>query len=215
MSDPAPSGTRIFLVDDHPAVRQGLSLLFGQAGHVVCGEAESIAETLERIELARPDVVLVDISLDNESGFDLLPILRERGIKSLVYSMHGDCATIEQTFSAGAGGYVTKRDNTDSLLEAVDDVMAGRRHVSYRAAQCLAQKVLAKGRGNRESLLSERESLILGLLQKVLTTSEIADQLNISPRTVESYYTRIIDKLKLDGMKSLRRYVLAAERENK
>ncbi len=205
--------TRVFLLDDHPAVRQGLSILFSQSGYTVCGEAGSIAETLANLEQAQPNIVLVDISLENENGFDLLEELRKRDIRSLVYSMHCDAVTIEKAFKAGASGYITKRDRIDALMEGVDDVMTGRRHVSSTAARALAEKVLTQETDNPDNVLSAREQTILGQLRQGKSTAEISQALNISPRTVESYYARIIDKLKLDGMKSLRRYVFNGARE--
>lgn len=206
MRNPESGHAAIFLVDDHPAVRQGLSMLFSHTGFAVCGEAGSIAETLAKLDEAKPDIVLVDISLENESGLVLLEELTRRHVKSIVYSMHGDAETIEKAFKAGAGGYITKRDNIDSLVDGVDDVMAGRRHLSFTAARILAEKVLKRDGQNPENILSERELAILRHIRRGKTTSEISEELHISPRTVESYYGRMIEKLKLSGMKALRHF---------
>ncbi len=199
---------RIFLIDDHPAVRQGLKLLLEQAEYIVCGEAEGSAETLERIAVSQTDLALLDISLGEENGLECISELRRRGIAVLVYSMHEDAGTIDKAFAAAAGGYVSKREQPDVLLAAVSDVLAGNRHISPRAAQSLAKRVLSSSEADREALLSEREKQILYRLGRGEANSEIAAGLAIGVRTVETYCSRMIDKLGLDGMKALRRYAI-------
>ncbi len=208
MTDSPLRNLKVFLVDDHPAVRQGLSLMLSQAEVFICGEAESIAETLTKLEQAVPDIVLVDISLDHESGFDLLPELHKQRIKSIIYTMHSDASSIEKAFRLGADGYVTKRDATSDLLEALSDVMNGKRHISKLSAQNLAASMIGGSSGQQQvHQLSDRELEIVELMRQGCSTADIAQELFISPRTVESYYARIIEKLKIDGMKSLRRYI--------
>ncbi len=209
MTDSSLHNIKVFLVDDHPAVRQGLSLLFSQTGLFICGEAGSITETLNKLEQAAPDIVLVDISLNQESGFDLLAELNKRSIKSIIYTMHSEPASIEKGFRLGANGYVTKRDATGDLLEALADVINGKRHISKLAAQSLASNLVGNGTtdSQQEHQLSDRELEIVEYMRQGCSTAEIAQELIISPRTVESYYARIIEKLKLDGMRSLRRHI--------
>jgi len=199
---------RILLVDDHPAVRQGLALLLHQEGFVVCGETESMAETLAILNEAAPDLVVVDLSLRGESGLELIRTLRNRQCATLVYSMHDDAAHVEQAFAAGGGGYVTKRELSETLLEGIRQVMAGQRYLSPQTAQCLASKALTASHTDQSHLLSERERQILTLLGQGEGNTDIAAALNISTRTVESYYARMIIKLNLDGMKELRRYAI-------
>ena len=207
----AGKAKRILLIDDHPAVRQGLKLLLAQENHVVCGEASSSAETLERIVSSQADLALLDISLGEESGLECIAELRRRGIAVLVYSMHEDAATIDKAFAAGANGYVSKREEPEVLLAAVADVLAGNRHISPRSAQSLANRVLSSPDAEREMLLSEREKQILFRIGQGESNAEIAAALAIGVRTVETYYTRMIDKLGLDGMKALRRYAIRKE----
>jgi two-component system, NarL family, invasion response regulator UvrY len=199
---------RIFLIDDHPAVRQGLKLLLAQEDHVVCGEASSSAETLVRIGSSQADLALLDISLGEESGLECIADLRRRGISVLVYSMHEDAVTIDRAFAAGADGYVSKREQPEVLLAAVADVLAGNRHISPRTAQSLAERAVASPDTAKEVLLSEREKQILYRLGQGESNAEIAAALAIGVRTVETYYARMIDKLGLDGMKALRRYAI-------
>lgn len=203
---------RIFLIDDHPAVRQGLKLLLSQEGHIVCGEAGSRVETFDRIGPSGADMTLLDISLGEESGLDLIAGLRALGITVLVYSMHEDAGTIEKAFSAGANGYVTKREMSDALLAAIADLRAGGRHVSPRAAQSLADRVLSSTKTDGTTALSEREQQVLAMLGRGESSADIAAACAISIRTVETYYGRIIEKLNLDGMKELRRHAIRSGR---
>jgi DNA-binding NarL/FixJ family response regulator len=202
------TGMRVILVDDHPAVRQGLALLFTQAGHTICAEAESRAETLALLDASRADIAIVDLSLGDESGLDLMKDLRERGVPVLTYSMHENFETIERAFGAGANGYVSKREASEVLLRATQEILKGRRFISPRAAQCLASSVLPPQEGHGGIPLSERETQIMHLLGQGDSNAEIAASLAISVRTVESYFSRIIDKLGIYGMKELRKYAI-------
>jgi two-component system invasion response regulator UvrY len=136
----ADKAKRIFLIDDHPAVRQGLKLLFEQVNYVVCGEADSSAETLERIKTSSADLALLDASLGEENGLECIAELRKVGIPVLVYSMHEDGNTIDRAFAAGAAGYVSKREAPEVLLAAVADVLAGKCYISTRVIRSLGKK---------------------------------------------------------------------------
>lgn len=200
---------RIFLIDDHPVVRQGLALLLAQESHLICGEAGNRGETLARIASAAAEVALLDLSLGEESGFDLIATLREQGVAVLIYSMHEDAETIERAFGDGANGYVSKREGSEVLLGAVTQLLGGGRYVSPRAAQSLASKALAAPpEEDREVLLSEREKQTLILLGRGESSVDIGAAFGISVRTVETYYARIIGKLRIENMKELRRYAI-------
>lgn len=194
------------LVDDHPAVRQGVALVLEEEGYRICGEADSCATVHAFLAKQTPDLALLDISLGQESGLNLIPEIRHRGVATLVYSMHEDPASIERAFMAGALGYVAKRESTEVLLDAVAAVLDGRRYVSPCSAQSLASRVLAGAETEHAAVLSEREKQVLQGLGNGAATGDIAALCGISVRTVETYYSRIIEKLKLDGMKALRRY---------
>jgi DNA-binding NarL/FixJ family response regulator len=124
---------RVFLVDDHPLVRQGLGLVLSQAGFAVCGEAGSIAETLAHRHLPRADLVVVDLSLSDENGLDLIAVLTARGMRVLTYSVHEDAIHVQGAMAAGASAYVTKREVAQYLMDAMAAVLAGRTYVSPRA----------------------------------------------------------------------------------
>jgi DNA-binding NarL/FixJ family response regulator len=140
---------RIFLIDSHPSVRKGLRLLLAQASHTVCGEAGCGRETVQRIGPSGADLAILELSLGEGSGLDLIPGMRLEGIRVLVYSFHEDAETIEKAFAAGAGGYVSKREADEALIYALTDLEAGRRHISPRAALRLAGRVLARPRADR------------------------------------------------------------------
>jgi DNA-binding NarL/FixJ family response regulator len=200
--------TKIFLIDDHPAVRQGLKLVLSRDTWAICGEAGGVSETKERIGFSGADIAIVDLSLSDGDGFELIARLREKFITVLVYSMHEDAATIEKAFTAGANAYVSKRDAASVLLDAVSTTLSEGRYVSPRVAQILASKALAPQEPEVESALTEREIQILVLLGRGESNADIASALFISVRTVETYYARIIAKLQLSGMKELRRYAI-------
>lgn len=205
-------GVRILLIDDHPAVRHGLALLLALDDHEVCGEAGNRAEMLQQLDACQPQMALLDLQLGNQNGLDLIDDLRQRAIPVLVYSMHEDAKTISGVFARGAQGYVCKREVSDILLNAVRAVLSGQRHLSPLAAQNLAGGLIAAQSAGSGGELSEREQQIIELLGRGCGKQEIAERLAISVRTVESYCTRAIDKLSVNGMKELRRYAIQLTR---
>ncbi|MBK1680749.1 response regulator transcription factor [Rhodocyclus tenuis] len=210
------SGARIILVDDHPAVRQGLALLLARDHHQVCGEAGSRAEALRLSTFAAADMVLLDLSLGEESGLSLLDDFCRQGIPVLIYSMHEDTGTIRQAFARGALGYVCKREASRVLLDAVREVLGGRCYLSPFVSEKMAGGSPAAATAVRtppaDGALSEREGQIIELLGQGCGNQEIAEQLALSVRTVESYCARAIEKLSLAGMKDLRRYAIQQQR---
>ena len=202
---------RILLIDDHPAVRQGLALLLTQERHQVCGEAGNRSEMLGQLATSRADMALLDLHLGDESGLDLIGDLRQQGIPVLVYSMFEDAHTIRRVFAEGAQGYVCKREVSDALLNGVREVLEGRSHVSPVAAQSL---LISEQKPDDESALSEREQQIIDLLGQGCSNQEIAEKLAIGIRTVESYCARAIEKLGLKGMRELRRHAIQNARQS-
>jgi DNA-binding NarL/FixJ family response regulator len=195
----------VLLVDDHPAVRQGLALLLAREDITVCAEAEDCAHALLSADQATPHVALVDLSLGPESGLDLIGDLEARGIPVLVYSMHEDGEHVQHALAAGARGYVTKREMHRVLTDAIREVAAGREYLGPRAAASLAAQLARAGRRAALREPSGREREVYRLLGEGVTTSEIATAMNVSIRTVESYCARLMEKLGVDGMKPLRR----------
>ncbi len=199
---------RVLLVDDHPAVREGLGLLLAPEGIGVCGEAAGRDDVLAVLAKRRPDLAIVDLSLDGEDGVALIAELTQRGIPVLVYSMHKDTRHVQAAIAAGALGYVTKRAFHVVIVEAIREVAAGRRFVSPAAAAALAESLTESSAAGVEKL-SPHEHQVYDLLGQGADTFDIAAALHISNRTVESYYSRILVKFNLNGMHELRRHAIA------
>lgn len=204
MSETALQGVRVFLVDDHPAVREGLSLLLASKGLVVCGEADCRAVALQSLATTAADVVLVDLSLGDESGIDLIAAVRGSDVKTLVYSMHDDAERVAAALAAGANGYVTKREMAATLLEAIGSVLAGECYVSPVAAEALRQQATTGEGRAMIARLSERELELFRKMGEGHSTADLARHFAISPSTVETYYTRIMEKFGLARTKELR-----------
>jgi DNA-binding NarL/FixJ family response regulator len=199
---------RVMVVDDHPAVCQGLRLLLEPEGIAVCAEASGREDACFRLQTLRPDLALVDLSLGEEDGLTLVADLRKHELPVLVYSMHEDGQRVEGAFAAGALGYVTKRELQGVLVQAIREVAAGCRFVSPRAALALASRVANAQTDAAIAGLSQQEREVYRLLGEGEGTSKIAATLDISTRTVESYYSRILVKLELEGMRELRRHAI-------
>ncbi len=202
MKGSSQNSISVFLVDDHPLVRQGLAVMLEQGGFEVGGEADSIKGTLDHPSLNSVQVVVLDVTLEQASGVNLIPALCHRGIRVLVYSMHEEPAVVRRVLAAGAAGYVTKRETAQSLAEAIRTVAAGGSYISPRAAAALAQNAA-------EPDLSRQQQELYDLLGQGCDAEEIAARLHVSRRTVETYCTRLMDKLGVDGMKELRRRAIA------
>ncbi len=202
----SPAGIRVLIVDDHPAVRTGLTLLLEPKGISVCGQTDNLEEALACLNQLQPDVVLVDLSLGDEDGSVLITELHGRNIPSLVYSMHEDGRRVSGAFAAGALGYVTKREVHRVLVQAISEVAEGKRFVSPRAALALAGHAAVGPDQAALSELSAQEQQVYRLLQEGKPTRAIAAAMLISPRTVESYCERMCTKLGLSGMRELRHY---------
>jgi len=202
------NGARIFVVDDHPAVRQGVSALLTAETHVVCGEAGSKQDLLQTLDVAMPQLVLLDLSLGEDNGLELIGWILQQKVPVLAYTMHEEVSAIESCFRNGALGYVSKREESRVLLDGVREVLAGRRFISPRGAHALAVRVISPACVDWAGRLSEREQQIMDMLGSGSSNADIARKLAISVRTVESYCTRIMEKLQLSGMKELRRQAI-------
>jgi len=217
-SDPpisTPRRRRIFLVDDHPLVREGLTnLINGQSDLTVCGEAEDWAGAVDGIAKTRPDIALIDISLKNESGLELVKNLDNQFplVALIVLSMHDEALYAERALRAGARGYVMKRETTKSVLTCIRRVLEGGVYVSERVVNSMARRLSASSKTAGTSpveRLSDRELEIFRLLGQGRTTSEIAEDLHLSLKTVQAYCARAKEKF---GVSSLGELLRAAIR---
>lgn len=198
----------ILIVDDHPAVREGLGLLLAKGEHVVCGEASCRDELLPLLDSSSPDIALMDISLGEESGLDCIHDLHSREIPVLIYTMHGSAKVAKRALSRGAKGFVTKRETLEVLLEAIQAVLNGELYLSPFVATSLEAEGGQIDAPVKPPQFSERERETLILLARGETNAEIASKFDVSVRTVETYCSRIQIKLDLSGMKALRKYAL-------
>ena len=200
---------KIFIVDDHPIVRQGMVQLIDQELDLsVCGEAEDAPEALEGIARCQPDVVLVDISLKTTSGVDLIKDLKIRNphLPVLVLSMHDESFYAERVLRAGARGYVTKEEATEKVLIAIRRVLSGEIYLSDRMSAKMLSK-LVNGRFDASGLpaerLTDRELQIFELIGQGQGTREIAVKMHLSIKTIESHRANIKRKLNLDNATQL------------
>jgi DNA-binding NarL/FixJ family response regulator len=180
----------------------------------VCAEAAGRQEALAHLQKCHPDLAIVDLSLEREDGTALIADLHKREVPVLVYSMHNDAPHVEGAFAAGALGYVTKREFHEVLVQAVREVAASRRFVSPHAASALAESHTGAQRDDAVAKLSPHEREVYQLLGQGEGLLEISAALNVSAHTVESYYSRIQVKLRLNGMYELRRHAIEYVRKH-
>jgi len=199
----APGKRRIFIVDDHPIVREGLSLMMNREPDLmVCGEAEEAATALQAITSTRPDFLIVDISLNGPDGLDLLKSIRVRfpNLPVLILSMHDESIYAERALRAGANGYIMKQEATEKVLIAVRQILNQKVYVSDRIANRMLQQYISGSANETHSPiaeLSDRELEVFRLIGEGHSTRMIADELHLSVKTVESYQAHIKDKLSL------------------
>ena len=207
--------SRVFIVDDHPLVREGLTnLINGQNDLIVCGEAKDSAQAIDGIPKAQPDVALIDISLTNESGLELLKNLGRQfpQVALIVLSMHDEALYAERALRAGARGYVMKHETSKSVLASIRRVLEGGVYLSERIVSRMAlRSTSSRGAVASSPLerLSDRELEIFRLLGQGRTPSEIAGDLNLSLKTVQAYCARAKEKF---GVTSLTELLRAAIR---
>ena len=200
---------RVLIVDDHPIVRQGLRRLIDQEEDlIVCGEAESTREAKGAIRELKPDVVIVDISLKQGDGIELVKDARAHyaSLPILVLSMHDETIYAERALRAGANGYIMKQEATEKVLVAVRQILNQKVYVSDRIANRMLQQYIS-GSATQEhspiSELSDRELEVFRLIGEGHSTRRIAEELHLSIKTVESYQAHIKNKLSLKNAREL------------
>lgn len=203
--------TRVFLIDDHPLVRDSLTMLIDQQEDMaVCGEAEDQASALKGLGQASPDIAIVDLSLKEGSGLDLIKHLKARlpALQVVVLSMHDEKLYAERCIRAGARGYVMKRESSKRIVAAIREVRAGRLFLSEQAASLFAERFVGNKHGLPEApmeTLSDRELQVFALIGQGLPTRDIAGSLNVSVKTVQAYCARIKQKLNIGSATELLR----------
>ncbi|MBI3577917.1 MAG: response regulator transcription factor [Ignavibacteriales bacterium] len=208
---------RILLADDHALIRSGIAtLLQGNADFSIIGEAKDGEEAVQKAKELSPDVVVIDLSMPKLSGVEATKIIKKKypNIRVLVLTMHENEEYVYQILKSGAGGYVLKSAGKEELSAAIRAVARGEKFFSPRVSQIMAEGYLRraeedelKGRQD-DAPLTRREKEILALVANGLTNQQIADQLYISPRTVDTHRTNIMQKLDIHDVVNLVRYAI-------
>ena len=191
----------IFVVDDHPIVRQGFGQLIAHEPDLeVCGGSDNVADALRDIPQLQPDLVLVDISLKDSNGIDLIAKLHsaDEQLKTLVWSMFDESIYAERALRAGAMGYLNKQVPIETVVEAIRQVLRGGVYLTPRMASYLVRRMGTQSTAGQSPLasLSDRELEVFRLIGQGLSTQEIARQMSLSPKTVETHRDRI--KMKME-----------------
>jgi DNA-binding NarL/FixJ family response regulator len=205
----AAKKSRVFVVDDHPIVRQGLALLINRESDLaVCGEAEDAQSAIQTVATVKPDIMVVDISLNGPDGLDLLKDVRMRfpELPVLILSMHDESIYAERALRAGARGYIMKQEATEKVLVALRRILGHEIYVSERIANRMLQRYIGSPAADRPSSvadLTDRELEVFRLIGEGHSTRQIAEELHISVKTVESYQAHIKEKLSLRTAREL------------
>jgi DNA-binding NarL/FixJ family response regulator len=205
--------TRIYVVDDHPIVRQGLTLLIDREPDLmVCGEAEEAQAAMREIPTCHPDILVVDISLNGPDGLELLKNIRLRhpGLPVLILSMHDESIYAERALRAGANGYIMKQEATEKVLVALRRILNHEIYVSERIANKMLQHYVGGSAGARSPIadLTDRELQVFRLIGDGHGTRQIAEELHLSIKTVESYQAHIKEKLSLHSARELMQHAI-------
>jgi DNA-binding NarL/FixJ family response regulator len=214
---------KVLIVDDHPLVREGLTdLINKEEDIVVCGWAKDIPQTIQAIKKLKPDVVTIDISLENVSGLDLMKDIKVRfpGLPCLVLSMHQESIYAERAIRAGAKGYITKQEASKKVITAIRQVLEGRLYLSEPVKEKLLYSLIGNDESDTDNSpidrLTDRELEVFRLIGQGKATRQIAEQLCLSAKTIETYRSRIKQKLDLSsGSELLRCAFQWASRQDK
>ena len=199
----------VFVIDDHPIVREGLTQLINREPDlIVCGTAEDIYEALKAMQTLKPDIALADISLKGADGIELIKNLKIRmpALPVLVLSIHDESIYAPRALRAGARGFIMKQEATENVLLALRRVLSGEIYLSKRMAnKMLQQFVGAPGTAQKFSIdrLSDRELEVFRLIGQGHGTRRIAEELRLSVKTVESYREHIKEKMTLSDASEL------------
>jgi DNA-binding NarL/FixJ family response regulator len=216
LTKPAAERQRIFLVDDHPVLRQGMGrLIDDQPDMMMCGEAESPPEALRLLATAKADVVIVDLTLKGGDGLELCKQIRDRwkDLPILVVSMHDESLYAERALKAGARGYVMKQEPQETVMTAIRTVAKGQVYLSTT----ISAKLLQSFSGPHSSAdlpplarLTDRELEIFRLIGEGHSVRAIADKLFLSTKTIEAHKEHIKQKLNLKSSNELLQYAIEA-----
>ncbi|MBI4776362.1 MAG: response regulator transcription factor [Deltaproteobacteria bacterium] len=209
---------QILLVDDHTLFREGLKVLLRENPRFsVAGEAGTVFEACERVELMKPDLVLMDIALPDKSGIEGVRFIKEKqpSTKVVMISMYSNIDFVIKSIRAGAVGFIVKDSTPDILLKALATVSEGHYYFDHKVLDEIVQFMLAqvdeetRVSDERYDRLTPREQEIMRLVAQGLSSKQIANKLNISPKTVENHRGKLMEKLELDSVIDLVKYAAA------
>ncbi len=215
------STVRIVLADDHELVRSGLvKIIESYKDLEIVGEAGDGLEAVEKTKTLKPDVLIIDLSMPKLSGIDATKIIRKEcpNVGVLVLTMHQNEQYIYQIFNAGAGGYILKESSKEELATAIRTVAKGEKYFSPRVSEIMVKSYLRKGSSREEAAsiglidvadsLTAREKEVLALIAEGLSNQEIGEKLFISPRTVDTHRTNIMQKLDIHDAAHLVKFAI-------
>lgn len=211
---------RIVIVEDHPMVRDHLAQIINKDANLeVCGEADNIQQAMEIIRETKPNLAIVDITLNGSSGLELIKGLKvlSMPVPVLVLSMHDESLYAERALRAGAKGYITKHRSSHEVLAAVHRVLAGEIYLSEKMVSNVLHKFAPSGMKSVKprtiDRLSDRELVVLEMIGRGQTSRAIADALELSVATVDTYRARIKEKLNLQNAFELQHFAIQWLRE--
>jgi two-component system, NarL family, invasion response regulator UvrY len=203
---------RVLIADDHAIVRRGLrEIVSGTSDIVVIGEASNGQEAVEKVSSQQFDVVLLDISMPVKGGVAALKEIRDLRprLPVLLLSIHPEDQYAMRVLRAGASGYLTKESAPEELIKAIRKVHSGGKYVSSTLAEKLAELLTSDPSGRLHERLSDREFEVLRMLASGISVSRIADDLNLSVKTVSTYRSRLMQKMQCENNAELIRYAIA------
>lgn len=202
----------VYLVDDHAILRDALVALLQSRGHAVVGQCSDPNTALADLRRLMPDIVLVDLNLGDHSGFELLADLKRRDmrVKTLVTTMSSRPSDVAEALRQGADGYVLKGSTGDELLVAIEAVLAGKRYFEGRVTELAVQGLTTPSDATALAALSARERQVVTMVVNGRTSVEIAEELHLSPKTVDSYRSRLMAKVGVRDVQGLVRFALRA-----
>jgi DNA-binding NarL/FixJ family response regulator len=204
--------TQVFIVDDHPVIRDGLfTIINHEQDMIVCGEAEDAHNALKAVTELKPDIVIADMSLKNSDGLELTKNIKARypRLPVIIFSVHDEFIYAERALLAGAKGYLMKDSLSENIVKGIRTVLKGEIFVSDAISNKFLHKIASDKAGKAKTpieSLSDRELEIFRLIGEGYKASQIAKQLYLSAKTVETYRARIKEKLNLDSAGKLLQY---------
>jgi two-component system, NarL family, response regulator NreC len=207
---------RVVVADDHAILRAGLRMLINaQADMTVISEAQDGIEAVAAVQRTKPDVAILDVTMPGSGGLDAIKeiVARSRSTRILLLTMHEEPAYLRTALSAGASGYVLKKSVDADLLTAIRAVYKGRTYVDSELAEVLVRDAISPNASDRDgsaarSLLSDRELQVLKLVAEGFSSREVAEQIFVSTKTVETYRSRFAEKLGLKSRAQIVQYAL-------